>query len=148
MSRIPTLRKLPLIVAGLFVASSAFSAALQSEVKDSQGQPLGNTQVWVLSSTGTVIATAKTDGNGIAQFPDVANGHYVVEIKGTDFAAIRKEVDVAGTGRATVSLAMNNTAPTGSGAAPAANAIIASSGVGGSNVASSDSPITSIEVTA
>jgi outer membrane receptor protein involved in Fe transport len=115
MSRIPLLRKLPprlsLIVAGLFVASSAYSAPLLSEVRDAQGQLLQNTSVWLLSKNGALIATAKTDAKGIARFPNVAAGHYIVEIKGSNFAAIRKEVDIADTASSTVTLVMDTPAP-------------------------------------
>jgi len=106
MSRIPQLRKLPLIVAGLFFASSAFSAPLESEVRNTQGQFVQNTPVWLLSKDGALIATVKTDANGIARFPNVASGHYIVEIKGANYAAIRKEVDVTGTATSTVKLVM------------------------------------------
>ncbi len=121
MSRIPPSRKLPLIVAGLFFASSAFSAPLQSEVSNSQGQRIQNTPVWLLSKDGALIATAKTDANGIARFPEVPNGHYTVEIKGSNFAAIRKEVDIAGNAVTTVKLVMDTpvVAATVTPAAPA-----------------------------
>ncbi|MDR3482006.1 MAG: TonB-dependent receptor [Burkholderiaceae bacterium] len=121
MSRIPPLRKLPLIVAGLFFASSAFSAPLQSEVTNTQGQRIQNTPVWLLSKDGVLIATAKTDANGIARFPEVPNGHYTVEIKGSNFAAIRKEVDISGNAVTTVKLVMD-TPVVASSATPAAAA--------------------------
>ncbi len=120
MSRIPALRKLPLIVAGLFVASSAHAAPLQGEVRNSQGQLLPNTSVWVITKSGTLVATGKTDANGIARFADIAAGHYVVEIKGSNGAAIRKEIDVAGKELVTVGLTMDGPAPVP--AAPAASA--------------------------
>jgi outer membrane receptor protein involved in Fe transport len=111
MSRIPALRKLPLIVAGLFVASTAHAAPLQGEVRNSQGQLLPNTSVWVITNTGALVASAKTDANGIARFADIAAGHYVVEIKGSNGAAIRKEIDVAGKALVTVGLTMDGPAP-------------------------------------
>ncbi|HXA47873.1 MAG TPA: carboxypeptidase-like regulatory domain-containing protein, partial [Burkholderiaceae bacterium] len=124
MPRIPPLRKLPFIVAGLFFASSAFSAPLQSEVRNSQGQFVQNTPVWLLSKSGVLIATVKTDANGIAYFPNVASGHYIVEIKGSDFAAIRKEIDISGTATSTVKLVMDTPIMT-SAPSPAAPAKIA-----------------------
>lgn len=92
------LRKLPLILAGLFVsslASSAYSAALQGQVRNKQGQPLADTQVRLLSAAGEELATTKTDSKGQAVFADVASGHYIVEAKTADSAASRKEVDIA-----------------------------------------------------
>lgn len=120
MSRIPQLRKLPLVVAGLFFASSAFSAPLQSEVRDAQGKLLQNTLVWLLSKDGALLATVKTDANGIAHFNEVASGHYIVEIKGSNFAAIRKEIDIAGTAPTTVKLVMDKPPAAVTAAAPAA----------------------------
>lgn len=119
MSRTPQLRKLPFIVAGLFFASSAFSAPVLSEVRNSQGQLIQNTTVWILSKTGALVATAKTDANGIAHFPDIANGHYIVEIKGSNFAAIRKEVDISGTAANTVKLVMDTPVIAAAPVAPA-----------------------------
>ncbi|MFZ6645147.1 TonB-dependent receptor [Undibacterium sp. TJN25] len=90
------LRKLPLILAGLFVASSAYSATLQSDVRNSQGQAVPNTQVSLLSASGAELASTQTDAKGQAVFADVADGHYMVEIKGN--TASRKEIDVAAAG--------------------------------------------------
>jgi len=111
MSRIPALRKLPLIVAGLFVASTAHAAPLQGEVRNSQGQLLPNTSVWIITNTGALVASAKTDANGIARFADIAAGHYVVEIKGSNGAAIRKEIDIIGKDLVMVGLTMDGPAP-------------------------------------
>lgn len=124
MSRIPALRKLPLIVAGLFVASSAHAAALLGEVRNSQGQLLPNTSVWVIGKSGELIASARTDIHGVARFADIATGHYVVEIKGSNGAAIRREIDVAGKDPITVGLTMDTPAPPASvqPAAPVAKA--------------------------
>jgi len=96
--RIPQLRKLPLILAGLFVTSFtslAHSATLQGEVRNTQGQPLANTQIRLLSSAGTEIATTQTDGKGQAVFANVAGGHYIVEAKSSDNITSRKEIDIA-----------------------------------------------------
>ncbi|MES2102992.1 MAG: TonB-dependent receptor [Pseudomonadota bacterium] len=93
--RTPQLRKLPLILAGLFVsslASSACAASLQSEVRNIQGQPLPNTQLRLLSAAGAEVATTQTDANGQAVFAGVASGRYMVEVKGN--AASRKNIDI------------------------------------------------------
>ena len=84
MSRIPALRKLPLIVAGLFAASSAFAAPLQTEVKDAQGQLLPNTMVWVVTPAGAEVAKTTTDAKGVAHFANIAPGRYVVKIRGSN----------------------------------------------------------------
>jgi outer membrane receptor protein involved in Fe transport len=144
MSRIPTLRKLPLIVAGLFIASSAYSAPLQSEVRDSQGHPLENRQVWLLSKDDTLIATVKTDANGIAHFPDVLAGHYIVEIKGSNFAAIRKEIDITSAAGSTVSLVMDTPAAT----ALAKTTTVAATSAGSATDALATQPVETIEITA
>jgi|GEM_PF-35956 len=107
MLRTPQLRKLPVIVGGLFIASSAFSAPLLSEVRDSQGQIIQNTQVWLLSKDGSLKATARTDASGIAHFGEIASGHYTVEIQGSNATAIRKEVDISGSAAYTVKLVMD-----------------------------------------
>jgi hypothetical protein len=84
MSRMPQLRKLPFVMAGLFAASSAFAAPLQTEVKDAQGQLLPNTMVWVVTPAGAEVAKTNTDAKGIAHFANIAPGHYKVEIRGSN----------------------------------------------------------------
>jgi outer membrane receptor protein involved in Fe transport len=165
MTRIPSLRKLPqlsLIVASLFVASAAFSAPLLSEVRDAQGQPIQNAPVWLLSKSGALIATVKTDANGIARFPEVANGHYIVEIKGSNFAAIRKEIDIAGSAPASVKLVMDtpaaapamapaaaSTVPKAATAAvPVTVAPVSPAGVAASTDAANTPQVSTVEITA
>lgn len=125
MPRMPHLRKLPIIVGGLFIASSAFSAPLLSEVRDTQGQIIQNTQVWLLSKDGSLKATARTDASGIAHFGEIASGHYIIEIQGWNAAAIRKEIDISGSAVYTVKLVMDtpviaSTPPAATPAAPKA----------------------------
>jgi len=114
MSRMPQLRKLPFVMAGLFAASSAFAAPLQTEVKDAQGQLLPNTMVWVVTPAGAEVAKTNTDAKGIAHFANIAPGHYKVEIRGSNGLALAKDVEVAGTALVSVAIAME--------AAPAATA--------------------------
>ncbi len=118
MSRIPALRKLPLIMAGLFAASSAFAAPLQTEVRDAQGQLMPNTTVWVVTPAGAEVAKSTTDAKGIAHFANIAPGHYLVEIRGYRGLALSKEVDVSGNAVIAVSIAMD--APPAAPATPAA----------------------------
>jgi len=118
MSRIPPLRKLPLIMAGLFAASSAFAAPLQTEVRDAQGQLMPNTMVWVVTSAGAEVAKTMTDAKGIAHFANIAPGHYLVEIRSSRGLALTKPVDIAGDAVITVSIAMD--APPAATPAPAA----------------------------
>ncbi|MBV8633442.1 MAG: TonB-dependent receptor, partial [Burkholderiaceae bacterium] len=125
MSRIPALRKLPLIMAGLFAASSAFAAPLQTEVRDSQGQLLPNTMVWVVTPAGAEVAKTTTDAKGIAHFANVAPGHYLVEIRGSRGLALTKEVDIAGNAPVSVAIAMD--APPAATVAPVAPAPAAAS---------------------
>jgi outer membrane receptor protein involved in Fe transport len=111
MSRMPPLRKLPFVLAGLFAVSctvsSAFAAPLQTEVKDAQGQVLPNTMVWVVTPAGAEVTKTNTDAKGIAHFANIAPGHYKVEIRGSNGLALTKEVDIAGAALVTVSIAMD-----------------------------------------
>ena len=119
MSRMPQLRKLPFVMAGLFAASSAFAAPLQTEVKDAQGQFLPNTMVWVVTPAGAEVAKTNTDAKGIAHFANIAPGHYKVEIRGSNGLALAKDVEVAGTALVSVAIAM---AAAPAAAVPAATA--------------------------
>jgi outer membrane receptor protein involved in Fe transport len=120
MPRMPHLRKLPILVGGLFVASSAFATPLQGEVRDSQGQIIKNTAVWLLSKTGTWMATVRTDANGVANFGDIAAGHYIVEIQSSQATAIRKEIDISGNTVYTVKMVMDTPLIVSAPTAPAA----------------------------
>ena len=97
LQRIPQLRRLPFILAGLFAVTSAYSAVVQSEVRNSQGQLLPNTQVVLRSATGAEIATRKTDTSGVAFFSDVTNGHYILEINDGKSIVSQKEIDITST---------------------------------------------------
>ncbi len=118
MSRIPALRKLPLIVAGLFAASSAFAAPLQTEVRDAQGQLMPSTMVWVVTPAGAEVTKTITDAKGIAHFANIAPGHYLVEIRGSRGQALSKPIDISGTDVIKVEIAMD--APPTAPAAPTA----------------------------
>ncbi|HEX8955179.1 MAG TPA: carboxypeptidase-like regulatory domain-containing protein, partial [Burkholderiaceae bacterium] len=124
MSRIPALRKLPLIVAGLYAttfASSVVAAPLQAEVRDAQGKLLSNTMVWVVTPAGAEVAKTTTDAKGIARFADIAPGKYLVEIRGTRGLALTKPVDISGTALVSAAIAMD-AAPAAAPAPAAAKA--------------------------
>ena len=104
MSRFSALCLTHAVLAGLFAATPARSAPLQSEVKDSHGHSWKNRDVRLLSSDGTQVSAATTDANGVARFQDIAPGKYVIEVRGTNGAVTRKDVTVENAGNATVSL--------------------------------------------
>ena len=97
LQRLPQLRRLPFILAGLFTVTSAFASMVQSEVRDTQGKLLPDTQVTLRTATGTEIATSKTDTSGLVLFPDVTNGHYVLEVNDGNSVVSQKEINVTST---------------------------------------------------
>jgi outer membrane receptor protein involved in Fe transport len=104
MSRLSAFCLASAVLVGLFAATPALSAPLQSEVRDSHGHPWKNRDVRLLSSDGTEVSTATTDAKGVARFRNVAPGKYIIEVPGTNGTVTRKEITVENSGNAAVSL--------------------------------------------
>lgn len=107
LQRVPQLRQLPFILAGLFASTTVFGAVLQSEVRNTQGQAVPNTQVSLFSVAGVEIAASKTDTVGVAIFPDVKIARYILEVKDSDSNVSRQEIDITSTSLQKVSIVVD-----------------------------------------
>jgi Carboxypeptidase regulatory-like domain len=127
----PVFRLLLVIGAACLIPAQAFpqgetTSAILGEVKDQSGALVSGAAVTITNGENGLKRTAKTDGTGRFNFPQLKPGRYVVKVEGPGFAPQQDNNVLAGLGQKqtvnfTLKLAQSSQTVEVSGAAPIIN---------------------------